>query len=248
MSAVAGADGKAQVVRERVDRGRWPPGAVPRRRRTLDRVVHAADDVGAPGHLRILDAEAGDARAAFEIDQEAGDIGGAEVDGEAERPAARRRKPDQLALAHVRAQRPIALRNAAGSCRAAARSTAGSGLASARITRSRSDRLSASVACGTLTSWLDHGRIEWQHFNGFAGVEFSPHHRRQRTRGNLDRAIGFRRDLAGAHPGGFLLPPARGVFSPASSISPSTTCTGQVPQVPRPPQAPMMRTPLRRAD
>ena len=110
-------------------------------------------------------------------------------------------KSDQLSLrgyARAATSRFRATQRAAAAPRADRLRAAG--IASARITRSRSDRLSASVACGTLMSRLDHGRIERQHFNGFAGIEFSAHHRRQRARGNLHDAIGLRRDLAGAHP------------------------------------------------
>ena len=41
-----------------------------------------------------------------------------------------------------------------------------------------------------------HGRIERQDLNGFAGVKFGPHHRRQRARGNLHR-----RNRTSASPG-----------------------------------------------
>ena len=118
---------------------------------------------------------------------------------------ARRRKPDQLAFARrARAATSRCRAAPSGSCRAAARSTAGSGLASARITRSRSRQIvgerglrNADVAGSTTAG------SSGSDFNGFAGVEFGPHHRRQRARGNLHRAVGFRRDLAGAQPARF---------------------------------------------
>ena len=102
------ADRKAQIMGERVDRCARRLAQFRGAGGPLDGMIHPADDVGAPRHLRVLDAEAGDARAALQIDQETGDIGGAEVDGKTERPAANGRKPDQLAFADMRAQRPVA--------------------------------------------------------------------------------------------------------------------------------------------
>src|SRR5450759_2136509 len=93
---------------ERVDRGSGRLAQFRGASGPLDGMIHPADNVGAPHHLWILDAETGDARAALQIDQETGDIGGAEVDGKAERLAARSRKSDQLTLADMRAQRPVA--------------------------------------------------------------------------------------------------------------------------------------------
>ena len=97
----AGADGKTKVMGERVDRGRRRLAQFRGALRPLDRVVHAADDIGAPGYLRVLDTEADQARAACQIDQETGDIGGAEIDGEAERAVSDRRKSDQLLITNV---------------------------------------------------------------------------------------------------------------------------------------------------
>ena len=129
MSAVRRADGMAQVVGERIDRGggglcavraapagRWMAWLM----RLMTSAPHATCGFSMP---RLASA-----RAALQIDQEAGDIGGAEVDRQAERAAAGRRKADQLRRSRMCArsdQSPP--RSAAGNCRAAARSTAGSG-------------------------------------------------------------------------------------------------------------------------
>jgi hypothetical protein len=71
----------AQVMGERVDRGRGRLAQFRGVGGPLDRIIHTADDIGTPGYLRVLDAEAGEARAALQVDQESGDIGSAEVDG-----------------------------------------------------------------------------------------------------------------------------------------------------------------------
>ncbi len=161
-----GADGQAQVMGECVDRRAGGLAQFRGVRRPLDGVIHAADDVGAPGHLRVLDAEAGDARAALQVDQEAGDIGGAEVDGKAERAAARRRKPDQFALADMRAQRPVAAAQRSGQLPGRdqidrgqrARQRADHAVEIRQIVGQRRFR-HADVAA-------HHGRIERQDFNG----------------------------------------------------------------------------------
>ena len=102
-----GIDGAAEVVRQRIERGDGGLAQFARGIGSADGVVHAADDVGAPGHLRVLDAEAGQALPARQIDQEAGDIGGAEIDRQPERAAAGRGDIDRLALAHAHPQRPF---------------------------------------------------------------------------------------------------------------------------------------------
>src|SRR6266536_5950258 len=88
-----------KVVRERVDREKRGVAQLTGRVFATDRVVHSADEIGAPRDLRILDAEARDRRAAVEIDEESGGVGRAEVDGESERAASRRRDVDQLVAA-----------------------------------------------------------------------------------------------------------------------------------------------------
>ena len=103
----------AQIVGDRVDGGAGGLAQFGGLGRALDRMIHAADDVGAPGHLRVLDAEAGDALAAFQVDQEPGDIGGAEIDGQAQACGARRMK--------IRSVRPRGYARAATSRPAAGR-------------------------------------------------------------------------------------------------------------------------------
>ena len=110
----------AKVVRERVDGADSRRAQFLRRVGVADGVIDAADDVGAPGNLRVFDAEAGDACPAREIDKKTRHIGGAEIDGKAERRPAGRRKPDRFAVADMRTHRPVR-------CAQQARKVAGGG-------------------------------------------------------------------------------------------------------------------------
>ena len=101
------ADGMAEIVRQRVDGGHRAFAQLMRGLRAADGVIHAADDIGAPEDLRVLDAEAGQALPARQIEQEAGDVGGAEIDRQAQRAAAGRGEVDRFRPAQAHAQRPI---------------------------------------------------------------------------------------------------------------------------------------------
>ena len=82
-----GTDGLAKVVRQSVERG--DAGGLQFRRAAGNQngVIDAADEVGAPGGLRIFDAKACEPRARFQVDQESGGVGGAEIHGKAEQAA-----------------------------------------------------------------------------------------------------------------------------------------------------------------
>ncbi len=86
----------------------------------LNGVVDAADEVGAPGGLRIFDAEARQPRARLQVDQKAGGVGGAEIHGKAKQAAFGRRKADDLAPAQAacaRSNRACAAHREAGARR-----------------------------------------------------------------------------------------------------------------------------------
>ena len=140
-------------------------------------------------------------------------------------------------------------RKTAGSCRAAARSSVTKGCGSASATRSASARMSDSVAAGTLTSWFTTAGSSGKVSTASPASTFA------RTIGAKDRSatsiVQSPRATswqARSHRGRRLVVSCAAIIWPLLwRTSPCVTSTEQVPQVPRPPQAPTMRTPLRRA-
>ncbi len=169
-----------EVVRERVDGGDRGGAQLLGRAAVADGVIDAADHVGAPGDLRVLDAEARDAGAGRQIDEEAGDIGGAEIDGQTERRrTGGRREGDRLALAQMHARRPVGCAQQAGQL-------AGGG----KVDRGNRHGRGADHAVGVALRIAqrrrrnrdveaDHHRVERQGLAAFAGVDLRPYDRRE---------------------------------------------------------------------
>ncbi len=78
-----GANGVTQVVGQRIDSLQGGFAQLISGNCASYRIVDATDEVGAPGCLRIFDAQAGQAHAAFQIDQEAGYVRRPKIHGEA---------------------------------------------------------------------------------------------------------------------------------------------------------------------
>ena len=188
----------AEIVRQRVDGGHRAFAQLARGLRAADGVIHAADDIGAPEDLRVLDAEAGQALPARQIEQEAGDVGGAEIDRQAQRAAAGRGEIDRFRPAQAHAQRPIIVAQDRWQL-------PGGG----EVERGKGKRARDPVGVGTHVRKRCRGeahvmardrRIERQRLDLIAGLDIGAHHRRQRALGDIERAIGERRQLAGAQP------------------------------------------------
>ena len=82
--AGGGADRTAQIVRKRIDSRDGGEPQLFRAAGGACRVVDAADEIGAPSHLWILDGETREPDAAVEIDQECGDVRRAKIDRQSE--------------------------------------------------------------------------------------------------------------------------------------------------------------------
>ena len=211
---------------ERVDRGDRRLAQFRRALPAPDRMVDAADDVRAPGDLRVFDAEAGEPRAACRSTRKPATLvvprstARPSVAGGAAKSRSARRSRD------MRAHRPIAVAQSRRQLPRRGEIDCGRAAAAARGSRGRGrTRISASVACGTLMSRLDHGRIERQNSTA------SPPSNSARTTGASERgAISIVQsdcgdDLAGAHPARLFLGRRQPRARRPSSTSPATIRT-----------------------
>ena len=223
-----------------------PPGCA-------DGVVDPADHVGAPGDLRVLDGEAGQALAAF-----AGRSGKPPHWWCPGRPPARGwrcRAPRRRSVrrrAGARAATTMPRAQHAGAA-AAARPDRARRSWPGRARRSRSTSLAGSARlarCAGCRSTAPHQRVERQRLGArrcrprrrappapASAARLRPCSPTRRATGRRAAISCGRRALAGSRPRG-----VRAALDLAVD-----DWTAQVPQVPRPPQAPTMRTPLRRA-
>ena len=177
-------------------------------------MVDAADQIRAPGGLGILDSEAGDPRAVFQVQQKGGDIGGPQVYREAKAAAACRGEADQLGAATMHPECPFSLDGGFAQrggkplrrtevdgvrwCAQGARNAVGIG----DIVGQGGDR-QAQVAAA-------NGRIQRQHLALVSCGRIRTHHRGERARRHFHRAVAAHPQLAGAQP---FLPAVTGVVA-----------------------------------
>ena len=144
--------------------------------------------IGAPGHLRVLQAQAGQAPAGLQVEQKGGGIGGAQVHRQAQQRCFGRAKPMMRGtppwVALRRLTRQSCARSRPGSSAAAAQSTAtarGCPWARARRTRSTSPSRSCSWR-GAVAGPAQPPAVRKSGLVFAAGAHVGPHHRRQRAR------------------------------------------------------------------
>ena len=242
---------RGQVVGQRIDRVDGGRAQLLGGASAPDRVVDAADQIGAPGDLRVLQAQAGQALA--------------RCPGRPGRPAALvvPRSTARPSSGAPGAAKPIS--SSAAGRRAGARRRA------SRVSRSSAGQLGARPRASTRQPAAPaargaRGRRRWPGVlqawrratctskactAGCSGsASPSPPVRTsarttggQRARRDLEREVAARLHPAGAQPLSCALPVAASRCTRAFAM----TRTTQLPQVPRPPQAPTMRTPARRA-
>ena len=215
-------------------------------------MVDAADQVGAVAHLGVFYPEAGEPQSRRKIDQEPGDIGGAEIDGKTERRPPGRCEGDRLAVARMQADRPISSAQQAWQFARGAEIDAGQ-----QQGRCACDAVRVGTGVGERGGRdrnidADHHRdraaaSRRSRRKSISGRTIGASERRSTSRVQSERGTTWHARTQRAR-GSSLGSDGRNGRRSMGSTRPLATRTLQVPQTPRPPQAPMMRTPLRRAE
>ena len=163
-------------------------------------MIHPADHVGTPAHLRVLDGQGGQALAALQVDQESRHVGGPEVDREAQAGATRCGHADQFLLPNADAQRP-------GTRAQHRRQLPHRFQIQAQVLAGEGAPQSLDVAGGVgqagrfqLQVPAAHHRVQRQRLAVFAARHIGAHHACERARRHFHRAVRQGVQLTGALP------------------------------------------------